>query len=186
VIVSGPRVGPAGERGHRRSLLHPRCRGSGHPNERSRAPAARDPRALGRPLVHMPRNIYCNSATTRPRPAAMRRPRPRTRLHRADRGARRVPDLYYSHNLHFLSDAYAWREGSPTPAEQRAPVTNVQPRSGTCRWGEFLMGAPMLGRPALRPLGRSARRTEQRLDLPITRALWRFAAMTRPGTCTHR
>ena len=97
-------------------------------------------------LVHMPAHIYLQlgdyAAAARSNEAAVAA----DRAYIERTGAQGVyPIMYYSHNLHFLSDAYAM-EGRFSDAHRAAEqlVANVQPAVRDMPMGEFVMGAPML------------------------------------------
>ena len=151
---------------------------SGHP-ERALASAQRLETLVpwAGHLVHMPAHIYLQlgdyAAAARSNEAAVAA----DRAYIERTGAQGVyPIMYYSHNLHFLSDAYAM-EGRFSDAHRAAEqlVANVQPAVRDMPMGEFVMGAPMLVDLRFARWTEVLAAPEPAADLPITRALWRFA-----------
>ena len=150
---------------------------SGHP-ERALASAQRLETLVpwAGHLVHMPAHIYLQlgdyAAAARSNEAGAAA----DRAYIERTGAEGVyPIMYYSHNLHFLSDAYAMEgrfSGARRAAEQL--VANVQPAVRDMPMGEFLMGTPMLVDLRFARWTDVLAAPEPAADLPVTRALWHF------------
>jgi len=151
---------------------------SGHP-ERALASAKRLETRVSWAghLVHMPAHIYMQlgdyAAAARSNEAGVAA----DRAYIERTGAQGVyPIMYYSHNLHFLSDAYGM-EGRFSDSRRAAEqlVANVQPAVRDMPMGEFLMGQPMLVDLRFARWSEVLGASEPAADLPITRAFWRFA-----------
>ena len=151
---------------------------SGHP-ERALASAKRLETRVpwAGHLVHMPAHVYMQLGDYGSAARSNEAGAAADRAYIERTGAQGVyPIMYYSHNLHFLSDAYGM-EGRFTDSRRAAEqlVANVQPAVRDMPMGEFLMGQPMLVDLRFARWNDVLAAPEPAPDLPITRAFWRFA-----------
>src|SRR5262245_9381493 len=150
---------------------------SGHP-ERALASAQRLETRVpwAGHLVHMPAHIYMQLGDYEAAARSNEAGAAADRAYIERTGAQGVyPIMYYSHNLHFLSDAYGM-EGRFSDSRRAAEqlVANVRPAVRDMPMGEFVMGQPLLVDLRFARWSDVLAAPEPAADLPITRAFWRF------------